>query len=147
MKIKTRYFDEYEYTKNDIIKFNNGLFGFEDEKEFVLISFEENSSDLICMQSAKTDYLSFVLFNPYIFNLDYKPYVLDKDLKDLKAKTAEDLYFYVISVIKESIPESTANLKAPIFINPKEHLAKQVILEDSEYSFSVKLGDFRKEVE
>ena len=53
----------------------------------------------------------------------------------------ETISFYVIGVIRDSIEESTVNLKAPLVVNTLNHKAKQVILEQPEYTFRHALGD------
>ena len=69
MTVKTR-FGEMEINENDIIKFPNGIYGFEDTKEYVILKMEKDSP-FIWMQSIKDDDLAFVLIDPRIFTNDY----------------------------------------------------------------------------
>ena len=41
MKIQTKYFGELNIDDSTTLRFSDGLFGFEQEKEFVLLSFSE----------------------------------------------------------------------------------------------------------
>ena len=50
MKIQTKNFGEMEYEKEEVITFSEGLFGFDDEKEFLLIRFDNESDALLALQ-------------------------------------------------------------------------------------------------
>ena len=41
MKIQTKYFGELNIDDSTTLRFSDGLFGFEQEKEFVLLSFRK----------------------------------------------------------------------------------------------------------
>jgi flagellar assembly factor FliW len=47
----------------------------------------------------------------------------------------------VILTIQEPLDKSTANLQAPVVINVKENLAKQVVLTDKRYKTRHELSD------
>ena len=79
--------------------------------------------------------------NPFGFFPDYSTNLSQQDLYELGADAIEDISFYVIGVIRDSIEESTVNLKAPLVVNALNHKAKQVILEQPEYTFRHALGD------
>ena len=49
------------------------LFGFEQEKEFVLLSFSEEEDFLLCLQSVTTPFLAFTLLNPFMVMPEYRP--------------------------------------------------------------------------
>ena len=73
MKINNKYFGEIEYAAEEKLRFSEGLFGFEEQKEFLPIPFEAGSDALICLQSLEDEDLSFVLLNPFLFFVDYDP--------------------------------------------------------------------------
>ena len=79
--------------------------------------------------------------NPFSICQDYSPKLSDQELKELGAESADDISYYVISVIRESVAQSTVNLKAPLAVNAINRQAKQVILEQAEYTFRHALGD------
>ena len=64
MTADTKYFGPVDYEADDLIRFPSGLFGFEDEKQFLLLPFEGSGGDLLCLQSLSTPSLSFVVMNP-----------------------------------------------------------------------------------
>ncbi|MEC2077887.1 flagellar assembly protein FliW [Metabacillus fastidiosus] len=132
MIIETKYHGEVEIEANEIITFEHGIPGFLDEKEFILLPLEEGSPYLI-LQSKKTNELGFIVVNPFLFFKDYEFDLSEADEAVLKLKSENDVELYCILTIKEPFELSTANLQAPIIINSKTKLAKQVILNDQKY--------------
>lgn len=145
MKINNKYFGTIEYLPEDKIYFPEGLYGFEDQKEFLPIPFDEKSDTLICLQSLADEDLCFILLNPFHFFADYNPQISEADRSALGSPANEDISYYVIGVIREQISDSTANLKAPIAVNYHTRDARQIILEDSDYTFRHSLGSQKKE--
>lgn len=116
------------------ITFDEGLFGFENNKEFIPVAFDENSDAMIALHSVETQGLSFVIMNPFMLKEDYNPCVPESELKSLGENSDNKYSWYVICVVKNPVGESTVNLKCPIVVNPYTRKAKQVILSDSRYS-------------
>ena len=54
LKIQSKYFGEIDYEPEDIITFPAGLFGFEEEHEFLLLPFEGSNGGMLCLQSITT---------------------------------------------------------------------------------------------
>ena len=133
MKLQTKYFGEIEYDADDILTFPNGLYGFDDEKEFLLIPFEGSQGSLLCLQSRATSALAFILMDPFALQPDYTPVLQKAELSALGVKDSGDLFYYVMCVVKQPVGSSTINLKCPIAINPTTRVSAQFILEDSRY--------------
>lgn len=141
MNINAKYFGEITYEKNDTIQIINGLFGFESYINYLPLSFHEEDDTMISLQSLDDETLSFILMNPFAIYPDYNPILSNQDLKELDANSPDDISFYVISVIKEPSNKSTINLKAPLAVNAINRKAKQIMLEQPEYTFRHTLGD------
>ena len=133
MKLQTKYFGEIEYDADDILTFPNGLYGFDDEKEFLLIPFEGSQGTLLCLQSRATSTLAFILMDPFALQPDYTPVLQKAELSALGVKDSGDLCYYVMCVVKHPVGNSTVNLKCPIAINPTTRVSAQFILETSRY--------------
>ena len=144
MKTETKYFGEVEFEKEDILRFRKGLFGFEDEREFLVIPFSENGT-LYSLQSVATPQLSFVLMHPFSLDPGYAPVLQEEELAELKVEKSEDLFYYTMCAMKDPISESTVNLKCPIAINEGTRQAVQVILENGPYFMRHRLADFTEE--
>ena len=96
---------------------------------------------MISLQSLEDETLSFILMNPFMIYPDYNPKLSKQDLKELEADSPDDISFYVISVIREPSNQSTVNLRAPLAVNALNRKAKQVMLEQPEYTFRHIIGD------
>lgn len=142
MKIQTKHFGEVTIDPATTLHFKDGIFGFEDEKEFALLQFSEQDSFLLSLQSVKNPYLAFTLVNPFMLISDYKPILSDDELKQMQVSKSEDLCFYNMCRIKKPVSDSTINLRCPIVINDQTRQAKQVILDDYEMRF--KLSNLEK---
>ena len=145
MEINANYFGQVSYDKNEAIHIINGLIGFEAYTEYLPIPFHEDNDSLISLQCLEDETLSFILMNPFGLLNDYTPSLSGQDMKELDAETAEDLSYYVICVMRDSVAESTVNLKAPLVVNVRSRQARQVILDQSEYTFRHVIGDMIKE--
>ncbi len=118
MKCISRDFGEIEYTENDVIKFIQPPFGFEEYQNFVLIHDDEEEGGFLWLQSTDNPSLCFILLEGKTFSSFYNP--------ETNGTTA-----FVICTIKEDIMKSTANLKSPILIDELKNVASQVILSDN----------------
>lgn len=146
MDINAKYFGPVSYEETDVIHIVNGLIGFESHTKYLPIPFQEGNDSMLSLQCLDDETLSFILMNPFGFFPDYAPNLSTQELYELGADAIEDISFYVIGVIRDSIEESTVNLKAPLVVNALNKKAKQVILEQPEYTFRHALGDtIRKE--
>ena len=146
MNINAKYFGPVSYEPKEAIHIINGLLGFESYTEYLPLSFHEGDDSLISLQCLDDETLSFILMNPFGIFPDYAPDLSSQELKELGADRIEDISFYVIAVIRDTAAESTVNLKAPLVVNALNRQAKQIILNQPEYTFRHVLGDMiRKE--
>lgn len=142
MEINTKYFGPVSYTAEDLLHFPQGLFGFEEEQEFLLIPFEENDSALLCLQSTITPALTFLVMNPFPLKPDYAPRLHSDELRAMKVNSSQDLCYYVLCVVRDPVCTSTVNLKCPVVINEDTKEAMQVILDVPELHMRHLLSEF-----
>lgn len=145
MTSETKYFGPVEYEADDPLHFPNGLFGFEEEKEFLLLPFEGSGSNLLCLQSLAHPSLAFVAMNPFSLLPDYSPEPAAEELAFLGASHSGELGYYVLCAVREPVGDSTVNLKCPVVVNPETRTAVQVILEGGAYHMRHRLAEFRGE--
>ncbi|WP_078431754.1 flagellar assembly protein FliW [Metabacillus halosaccharovorans] len=138
MLIETKYHGEIDIDDNEIIKFVNGIPGFNDEKKFTLLSLNKESPFLI-LQSIETAGLGFIVVDPFVYTTDYEFDLTDSDKDVLKISNEKDVNVLAIITLKDSLKESTVNLMAPVIINHQENLGKQIILNNSNYSIRHRL--------
>lgn len=145
MEFNTKYFGAIRCDEESILQFPQGLFGFEDEKEFLLLPFEGSDESLLCFQSVTTPQLAFVAMNPFFLSRSYAPILKPDELESLDVAQSEDLCYYTLCVVKEPVSKSTVNFKCPVVINDITRKARQVILD--QYEMRHLLSDFSKEEE
>ncbi len=129
-----------KYDTSEVITFIEGIFGFEEHKEFLPLPIDEEKGDILSLVSVEDDDLSFVIFNPFVINKDYNPILTKEDYKKLQTNEDEDLSFFVICSLADTLSESTVNFKCPLVVNVKTRKAVQVILQNEEYTFRHKLN-------
>ncbi len=144
MKTQTKYFGEIEYTKDELVTFPKGLFGFESEREFLLLPFSDEGT-LFSMQSVAEPALAFTLMHPFSLAAEYAPVLREEELKALGVEKSEDLYYYVMCTVKNPVEDSTVNMKCPVAINPDTRTAMQVILDDDKWEMREKLSAFDRQ--
>ena len=145
MKLHTKYFGEIEYLEEDLLDFTAGPFGFEEEREFLLLPFEGSAGTLLCFQSTRTPALAFVAMDPFALLPEYAPVLQPQELEELGVSDSQELGFYVLCVVKKPVSDSTVNLKCPVAINPDTRVARQVILEADDYEMRHPLAQFGTE--
>jgi flagellar assembly factor FliW len=133
MKIQTKYHGNIEINKEGILHFENGIPGFLEENEFIVLDLPDNDVFFI-LQSVQTSEIGFVIINPFSFFKDYEFKLDDSLLMQLGLENEEDVQVFVILTVQEPFEKTTANLQGPVVINRKNNKAKQVILNDSIYT-------------
>ena len=133
-KVYTSRFGEIEVDEQKIVRFKNGIPAFEDEHEFIILPYEEESPYYF-MQSLKSPDLAFLLTIPFLFFPDYSFELDDESIKELDIQNQENVFYYsMVTIPNGSIRYMTANLVAPIVLNGANMQAKQVVLEKSNYT-------------
>lgn len=129
MQIQSKFLGEVEIEERDIITFSDGLVGLEDYKKYVLLPIDEGTPFTI-IQSVDESQVGFVVAYPFAFKNDYAFDISEEDKVQLKIEKEEDVLAFSIVTLKESFKESTINLLAPVVINMKKKLGKQIVLQD-----------------
>lgn len=142
MLIQTKYFGEIDYLDDEVLYFQNGLFGFEQENRFLLLPFAGSDANLLCLQSMQSPALAFIVMNPFSLKPDYAPTLQNDELYDMGVKQSEELCYYVLCVVRNPVSTSTVNLKCPVVINDQSRLCMQVILDSEDYDMRHPLSEF-----
>lgn len=140
MQIKTAYFGEVEIEESSIIEFPEGVPAFEELKKFTILDTEEELP-FRWLQSIDREEIAFIMINPFLFKSDYEIKLSDMVIEKLKISSEEDVMIYTIVVIPENMEDVTANLVAPVIINIREKLGKQVVLENVDYHTKHKITE------
>ena len=133
-KVYTSRFGEIEVDEKKIVHFKDGIPAFEDEHEFIILPYDEESPYYF-MQSLSTPDLAFLLTIPFLFFNDYTFEIDDATVNELGITSPDAVFYYsMVTIPNGSIRYMTANLLAPIVLNSKNMQAKQVVLEKSNYT-------------
>ncbi|AWE06386.1 flagellar assembly protein FliW [Lysinibacillus sp. 2017] len=130
MNIETKFLGEVEIQETEILTFENGLPGFPNNKKYILLGLDADLP-IALLQSTEEASLGFVVAYPFAFKKDYAFDLSEEDKTELKLVDEKDVAVYTVLTLKENFPESTMNLLAPIILNTKEKLGKQIVLQDS----------------
>lgn len=132
--VDTVRFGTIEVDEGKIVHFAQGIPAFEEEHDFVIIPYDEESPYFF-LQSLQTPDLAFLMTVPYLFFKDYEFEIDDATEAQLGLKSPDDVLVYVLLTIPQGdIKGMTANLMAPVVLNTQTLQAKQVVLEKSRYT-------------
>ena len=131
MNIKTKFLGEVEIDQSEILTFENGLPGFQEYTKFILLGLDEDLP-IALLQSTEDEGIGFVVGYPFAFKQDYAFDLSEEDKKQLQLVEENEVATYTVITLKDNFSDSTINLLAPIVINMKQRLGKQIVLQDSE---------------
>ena len=140
MRISTTRFGEISIDESKVIRMKEGMLGFEHLKRYKLI-IQGEKIPFWWFQSVEDGSIAFVVINSLAVKQDYKPVISNAEAKILEIGSPDDVVLLSVVTIRSDPFNVTANLKAPIVVNPKKLLAKQIVLVDSDYSVQYPIGD------
>jgi flagellar assembly factor FliW len=111
-----------------------GLLGFEQIKEYLLISNPEEQP-FRWLRVKDTPSLAFVVVEPFLAAPDYHPDIPEPDVEFLGLSQPADALLYSIVTLHAG-QRATINLKGPVVINRNTGVGKQVIIANAA-SYSV----------
>lgn len=123
MKISNRQFGEIEFTEDHIIKFENGIYGFEHLKKFLFIKTENEL--FYWLNSVDQPEIVFPLVSIRMIHDEY-PMVDSHEP------------FGVVTLSTDPL-KITVNLKAPVYLNQESKAGFQKIIDKDEYPVNFKL--------
>ena len=137
MKTIHSRFGELEYDPETVLHCPQGLIGFEELRDFVVMP-NEKDGPLFWIQSVEDEHIALVLTDPTNFFPTYMVQPEDHERKVLGIG-AEDKCYALVVVTVDPDHNVTLNLAAPILFAPHTNRAMQVILESSGYSIQTPL--------
>ncbi len=122
--IVSNQFGRVEAEEEYVFVFEDGLLGFEDLKEFILI-YDEETAPFRWLVSVDNPEIVFPTLNPFLIDPNYSP---DKNFDPEKEAVL------AVVTLNDENNLMTANLKAPIILNPSERKGRQIILHSEKYT-------------
>lgn len=135
MTIQTKLFGEITVNEEKKIYFENGIIGFSDMKNYLIIYDEEkgDKGKISWLQSVEEPGFAIPVINPLFVKSDYNPIVNDELIKPLGDLDPEEMLVLVTVTIPAKLENITVNLKAPIVINALTQKACQIVVENEDY--------------
>lgn len=144
-KVNTLRFGEIEVEEDKIVHFEHGIPAFDEEHEFLIIPYDEESP-YVFLQSLNTPDLAFLMTMPFVFFPDYEFEIDDETQTRLGITKQEDMLVYTLLTIPGGrVQDMTANLMAPVLINTQNMQAIQLVLDKSRYTTKHRLFPEKKE--
>jgi flagellar assembly factor FliW len=100
--------------------------GFPEQRRFALVRLDD-AGDLCSLTSLDAPDLRFLVVPPARFFPDYAPEVGDDVIADLEIGSPEDVLLLVVLNAGASLSSTTANLAAPLLVNPASRRAGQIV--------------------
>jgi flagellar assembly factor FliW len=120
-------------SKDAVIHFDEGLIGFSECKDFVLME-NESLAPFRLLQSLEYPQVGFLVLDPVLLVNNYCDRVPRRDWESVGVQGETKPLAFVIVVIGSTPETSTGNFQAPLLVNYDRMIGKQIILTDAEFS-------------
>jgi flagellar assembly factor FliW len=134
MLVRTNFLgveETMEVSEEQIFAFEPGLGGFEGLRRYALIP--EHDSPIEWLQSLEDPDVAFALLEPFALRADYAFELSDADTDALGMHEPSDALVRCVLTLHEDPTKITANMLAPLVLCRRTHLARQVIVQNSDY--------------
>jgi flagellar assembly factor FliW len=131
-------FGSFSYRDSEVLTFPWGLPGFASQRRFVAINVE-GQEKYVWLQSLDDTAIALPTADPWQIFGDYAPLLPPYATSSLDIRRPEEFVILCVVVIAPGAAEMTMNLLAPIVINLRTRVARQVMLETGGYSVSTSI--------
>ncbi len=139
-QIATKLFGNIQVDAENLVRTDEGLFGFPACREWVLLEGARRST--AWLQSAEHPELAFLLADPFTAVEGYAVDLATRELDMIGATEASDVaVFAIVTVADRKGDCPTANLAAPIVLDVGGRRAAQVIISDGRWSVKAPLSE------
>jgi len=129
VQLETTALGALQYDKSAVIHFPEGLLGFVQSKNFLLLELEE-TRPLRWLQSIEQPSLTLPVLDPAEIFPTYQYKLAATECASLDIANSSDVLTVVVAIIPEDPNKATVNLKAPVIINHRKMVGKQIVLDD-----------------
>jgi len=127
VKVDTKAYGLIDVDERQKITIPQGLFGFEELTDYVLLDAEQ--PPFYWLQSVDEKQIAFILIDPFLFRPDYEVNCDSDELAELGIDSPDQAVVFSIVTIPGDGP-MTANLQGPLIINREAKTCKQAVLGD-----------------
>jgi flagellar assembly factor FliW len=132
VRVETTRFGVLHVEPADIITFLEPIIGFEHARRYTVLP-TGGGDPLYWLQSIEQPDLAFLMVDPRAIYPSYTLSLSESILGALGATKLQDLTVYTLLVVPKDPTQIRTNLRAPLLINRKTQLGRQIVLEGSDY--------------
>ena len=133
MIIKTGRFGQLNVADSDRIHLPLGVLGFPEYTDFCLVDPADDTL-ILWLQALENPDICFPVLEPRVFRPNFTVKLSAADQRELGLADLKNASVFSVLTIPDDVSQMTANVKAPLVINLKGQIAKQVVLQDNDYS-------------
>ena len=119
--------------REKVLHFPDGIPGFPDLREFLLVDFHEDGI-FQQLQSIEDTAVSMIVCVPWLFHPDYAPVLSDAEQAELELERPEEAIVFVPVSFDPDAKQVFLNLLGPFVVNGSTRRGLQLVLTGSEYS-------------
>lgn len=137
VEVNTKVFGKIIIEEEKLIRFEHGILGFPDLKDFTLIYDVDKGQEarIKWLQSIQEPNFALPVMNPELVIQGYTPKFNAELLTPLGDNLdSENILMFVTVTVPKDITKTSVNLKAPIIVSVDNRRAVQLICEDDSYS-------------
>jgi len=132
-EIESSRFGTCAYRANDVLQFTWGLPGFTHLRRFLALSLA-GQEHFVWLQSIDDPTIALPLTDPFAIFDDYAPKLPASALESLEVRNPDDFVLLCVVIVTKDAAEMSCNLLAPVIVNLRSRVGRQVTLEGSSYS-------------
>lgn len=142
MIINTTRFGVIEVDDSALISMPEGMIGMDERRSFCVIDHQPESV-FKWLQSTNVPDLAFLVIDPSDVVADYEIVLSDWDVDFLQLKDASEAVVMATVTIDAETETINTNLLAPVVINARTRLGRQVILDSDRYVVKHEICPFK----
>ena len=119
--------------REKVIHFPEGLPGFPELEQFVLIDLREDGA-FQELRSVEDPDIAMIVTVPWLFFPDYAPVLSDTEQEELELESADDAVLFVPVTFDSATRQVSLNLLGPFVVNSRTRRGRQLVLTGSDYS-------------
>lgn len=131
MVVNTVRFGQLNVQEDEIIRLPQGILGFPELHDYCFVDAGDDTL-ILWLQSLQNPAIAFPVLEPKIFKSDYAVHLTANEKREIDLDPSQSYAVFSIVTIPSDVTQMTANLKAPLVMNLKKQLAKQIILQEND---------------
>lgn len=116
-----------------VYHFAQGIPGFEEMRAFRFVEVG-NELPMMLMKAVEDEHISLLVASPFLFYPEYEWELTAWIKEELEIIEDSDVQIWNVLTVLDDPSQATINLLAPIVLNVRKRMGKQIILSDQSFS-------------